>query len=302
MAHRQQEWNEMIADMLGTRPDDISTDNYSQIRLHDIRAILMHSPTGQTLLNWADKNNVAVWMDSQAVGFYGCVYPDSNTVILNAAHTDVDLASTLAHEIQHVYQDSLSLLSHTVDDIPTHVIHATLAEAGAYAIQGQVISELRDYNEDYFDIELMWKRSRCVTSIQAWESRADMRQAIFNSFLLSKCVNVFKSSFVEEAVDYILERPPSPNFKSGFPTEDLSKFYNNAVAPARAKLSPKLIQPYGQFVDGSNFLPLHSIRRHLDDIYGTLFEPLGADVLGETLFDELKQASAHMRLKQRLNP
>ncbi len=294
---RQKEWKETVAELLNKHPDKIDTHADSQKRIQNMKSLLSHSATGRMLLGWADENGVEIWMDHQADGYYGCIYPDSNTVILNARYSDFILSSTLGHEIQHLYQDSLDILPCVIEDIETYVVMRLLAEAGAYAVQGQIISELRDTNSDIFTNRHLWNRTRCATSIKDWQERNDLKASVFTNFLSSRATSYFIKSITESAIDQILGQPPRTPVKSEYIKPGLKFEFNHKSAPPAATLSARTIGPFGALPDGSNFLRGKLCMPGLQYDFAHLFTPIERQISDLALRREVIELK-----KARINP
>lgn len=140
----QKEWNHAVSELLdqqdlGSRPNSIA----DRQRVKRIKKLLSRSRTGRKLLAWAKRNEVEIWLDHQISDDYaGFVFSGTNTVILNAGCSNIFLATILAHELMHVWQDHQNLLPVKFDNPSHFIISQRLCEASAYSVQSQVIEEL----------------------------------------------------------------------------------------------------------------------------------------------------------------
>ena len=249
MVNRQQEFKQAVADILGRPCNEI---NSAPERVESIKKILIKCPTGKMLLDWADQNNVEIWIDHQIEGG-GLMIGEVNTVLISHHSTDEDAAIILAHELHHVYQDSLGLIPLSFNNIQDYVAMAVLSEAGAYAVCGQVVKELENeceiYSRAYLEQQL-----GIIFADSEWKDESILG-CIFKSFISSDHGYQNKLHYLEEVCDALNDTSQKTNsFHSEYLNKGLAFKYNNNAKPAALEYDTKSILPFGQLLNGKNFL------------------------------------------------
>ncbi len=163
----QRLWNEAVDEVLNdTQVQHPDTRVEDQAKINRAKDILRNSSTASIFLDWAEKNDVAIWLDHQLdpEHFEGFVFIGTNTVVVSAKLSEAQLASTIAHELVHVWQDHNNLLPSVIYDPLETLIKSRMTEAAAFSIQTLVFAELK---ENGLDIKASYFKDRTEQEVTA---------------------------------------------------------------------------------------------------------------------------------------